>query len=400
MINTDNSVPFEFISVQAQGQIRQFEMNIERALTKGDVNEYSLLIELLGDLQNEVGLYEEARRHFSGLLCLQPESISKARLNRKIAHSHTLQKTYLQAPFYIEEAERILLENKKKTIEWHTEYISTLLVKSDVLYYGLFPIEKIIDTTDCIKGLLEGWGNEDQKLQFYKHILFIAYRRYRFYGFPDEMLSHALYYRFLAEQKRDEFYIADSLENLAFIYLWRNELRKAIETYKECIDLLKGKQSDLLMIAYNYIALAYRMSNRIPECEDWTNKAYQLTEKMNNSNYLGQMLGNFGWLNLKRNNELYAENYFLKGFTYLSEFRHPFLWITCIPLIAIYAKRKDWENAGKHAHCLLHPVVQKLPDRLECCLKKAVIKWQLEDWKDIDQHFDDVITEAQLSHYF
>lgn len=400
MIKSQHTTVTNFLSPQIMIELEELKSKIDKALKRNDAEKYSALLELLADLQNEAGLYDEAREEFHKLLKFYFDPLNIARINRKIAHSYTLQKTCVEAAAYIEKATILLKKDKNETARWHAEYIETLLVKSDLLYFNISSIEEKLENNECIKEVLNEWGTEEQKLQFYRHVLYIGYQRYRWYNFPDELLSHALYYSYLANKKNHAFFIADSLENLAFIYLFRNEFKQAIETFKKCIDLLQGKQSDLLMIAHNYIALAYRMIDNLSECEAWTNKAYQLAEKMQNENYTAQQLGNFAWLSFKRNNDQYTEDFALKGFLSMTKTNHPFLWITCMPLIAMYSKNKDWESAGRYAHCLLHPQVQRLPEKLNSSLKRVTKKWQMEDWMEIEDVFNNVLTEAQLTHFY
>ena len=151
-------------------------------------------------------------------------------------------------------------------------------------------------------------------------------------------------------------------------------------------------------MAYNYTAVGYRMQNNIQMTEQWALLTLEKAKQTSNFSYVPFSYANLAWVNAKRNNWLYAEDYARKAAADWSA-----IAISCsyaFPLMNCLLQKGEFNEAGQLAFKLLHPRLKRLPDALTEKLRTAVKAWAGDNKIGLGNSLEEVIDEAKFTGYF
>ena len=121
-------------------------------------------------------------------------------------------------------------------------------------------------------------------------------------------------------------------------------------------------------------------------------------KQTSNFSYVPYSYANLAWVNAKRNNWLYAEDYARKAADDWSATA-----LSCsyaFPLMNCLLQKREFNEAGQLAFKLLHPRLKRLPGVLTEKLRTAAKAWVSENKIDLSNSLEDVIDEAKLTGYF
>jgi hypothetical protein len=180
--------------------------------------------------------------------------------------------------------------------------------------------------------------------------------------------------------------------------MFNEEFKMAREHFSKGIQLLDGKNFHALLIAYNYTAVSYRMQNNISMTEQWALLTLEKAKQTSNFSYVPYSYANLAWVNVKRNNWLYAEDYARKAAADWSA-----IALSCsyaFPLMNCLLQKGELNEAGQLAFKLLHPRLKRLPDMVTQKLRTVAKAWVLNDKTELHNSLEDLIDEAKLTGYF
>ena len=161
----------------------------------------------------------------------------------------------------------------------------------------------------------------------------------------------------LTSQLKDKFHHAYTHCIGGFFYLFNEEFTLAREHFSKGIELLEGKNFHALLMAYNYTAVSYRMQNNIQMTEQWALLTLEKAKQTSNFSYVPFSYANLAWVNAKRNNWLYAEDYARKAADDWSA-----IGLSCsyaFPLMNCLLQKKEFNEAGQLAFKLLTSKIEK-----------------------------------------
>jgi tetratricopeptide (TPR) repeat protein len=314
-----------------------------------------------------------------------------------LAKSYVLQKDWIPAMPHIKKAEQILNSCKPDNQLWRSAMAEMLLVKANVLYFNSIDTRLLDACLEELQPLVEASDSETLRLHFYITILLSLLRRYQWYKFPPESVTHALFTLALARQLNDRPSEIVVLGVKAMIHMFRGEWNRALEANLECLELTQEKPGEQLPLTCNYLAVTYRMMGKPAECETWCRKALDYSLAQGNRSYEALSKSNLAWIYLLRNNLKYAEEYGRESFETLTAIRHPFLWLAVMPLVASLCAQHRVAECGEYLHALYLPLRKKLPEALDVHLKKAVQYWMADEIPDMQIALEQALYEAKLT---
>jgi tetratricopeptide (TPR) repeat protein len=328
-----------------------------------------------------------------------PGDLLKAQANLLIADAFMQQKQFAPALPYMQQAETHLERCSENTPAWHSLKIDCLMIKAWAIYFNLYHPQKLDDCLNELNALLIDYGNNKQRMAFFSVVSLGMLRRYQWYNLPLEAVSHSQYSFEMARQENNLASMVSVLGELGMIHMFRNEMKLAIQSFSKAVELCGEKEIGFKTISTNYIAVCYRMLNKVAECENWTNKTLTLSRAHGVKVYEEQANSNLAWIQIKRGNLLTAEELAINSLNLLHKVQHPFLWLPIMPLLYVCLHRNDWRQAGTYAIQLYVPPRKRLPDSVEDHLLPMVQAWLAGDGETCLFELKMLVQEAEISGY-
>src|SRR5688572_735789 len=269
-------------------------------------------LETFADMLDKVGMHEEARKYFNQIISYTNDILTQARIWRKIAFSSLSQRNYMRAVQPAEWAAALVRQLPMKDKEGNEEYVRILHVSANSYYFQL-KFEKLEAIVKEIKTVLPDITDIELRCNLLNAISIAIYVKYRWYQFPEEAFTHLELQLQLTSQLADKFQHAYTHCIAGHFYMFNEEFTIAREHFSKGIELLEGRNFHPLLMAYNYTAVSYRMQNNIPMTEQWALLTLEKAKQTSNFSYVPYSYANLAWVNAKRNNWLYAEDYARKA---------------------------------------------------------------------------------------
>ncbi len=384
------------LSADAQTLIRNSYRQIGE-VGDGELDEVNAVLENVADLLDQSGMHNESRDFYNHIYIQSNDLLAKARLLRKISASFNAQREYQIAQQVSEEA-LLLMRQAHILTENIPELFETLTVCAYANYFASKP-KRLHQLIAEMRSYFPGISDQSVRLRFYFVVMLNILLRNRWYMLPEEAITHGEFYLQLALETKNWNTIATAYSGLAFCHLWREEFEVCRKKFEVAFDYLQNRNYDLLLTAQVYTAVSFRMQNNISMTERWTAISKEVAEKSNNINYQGLVYANLAWINAKRNNLLYAEEFAKKGFEICLTFRNPMLYLCIFPLLKCLLKGSQYDDAGGYNFLLLHPSLKSFPEPLNEKISAMNAAW-VEGRNDLRCYLEDVVTEAELSNYF
>jgi len=368
----------------------------QKILSEGDEKGF-IAIEPFADLLDKVGMHHESRQYFRKIIASTDNILTQARGWRKIAFSCLGQRNYIGTAEAAECAAALVLQLPIIDKEGKEEYVRILHCMAQSCYFQL-KFEKLEAIVKEIKSVLPDITDIELRSNLLHAISLSIYAKYRWYQFPEEAFTHLELQLQLTSQLKDKFHYAYSHCLGGFFYLFNEEFTLAREHFTKGIELLDGKNFHALLMAYNYTTVSYRMQNNIPMTEHWALLTLEKAKQTSNFSYVPYSYANLAWVNAKRNNWLYAEDYARKAADDWSAIALTSSY--AFPLMNCLLQKKEFNEAGQLAFKLLHPRLKRLPGSLTEKLRTVAKAWVSDNKIELGNSLEDVIDEAKLTGYF
>ena len=376
---------------------RQLVLQSQQKILLAQDEKMLVAMESFADLLDKMGMHSEARKYFQNIISSTTDILTKARCWRKIAYSSLSQRNYMDAVETAERAAALVRQLPMKDKGEKEEYVRILHIDANSYYFQL-KFEKLEAIVKEIKTVLPDLADIELRCNLLNAISIAIYVKYRWYQFPEEAFTHLELQLQLTSQLADKFQHAYTHCIAGHFYMFNEEFALAREHFSKGIQLLEGKNFHPLLMAYNYTAVSYRMQNNIPMTEQWALLTLEKAKQTSNFSYVPYSYANLAWVNAKRNNWLYAEDYARKAAHDWSA-----IALSCsyaFPLMNCLLQKREFNEAGQLAFKLLHPRLKRLPGKLTEKLRIAAKAWVSDDKIKLGNSLDDVIDEAKLTGYF
>ncbi len=341
-------------------------------------NEAGIGVEALFSLAKtatEQGAFEEARSSLVSILELSDDNLQKAGTHTLIAKSYIQQKDWNPSLACIERAEELLKQCQQDNEVWGGAMIDMLLVKANVLYFNGLSQPLLDECLDQLNPLMADFGSSQQRLLFYMNIYLSMLRRHHWYNLPLEAITHSLHTMELAKKLNNASDIVHCYAQVGMVHIFRNEYKEAISFFKSCLDITGEKANQWLPLVFNYLAVSYRMTGKVNECERWARKSLESSIEQKNIIYEAMSKANLAYICIKRGD--YAGAVSLGEYSYqtLTQVRHNFIWLTVMPLIAGLIQQNKIMECGPYVCTLFYPIRKRLPEPMENSLRQGVQYW-------------------------
>ena len=376
---------------------KQLILQSQQKILTGQDEKMLVTMESFADLLDRVGMHGEARKYFQNIISATTDILIRARCWRKIAFSSLSQRNYLDAVETAERAVALVRQLPLTDKNGKEEYVRILHVAAN-LYYFQLKFEKLEAIVKEIKNVLPDITDIELRCNLLNAISIAIYVKYRWYQFPEEAFTHLELQLQLTSQLADKFQHGYTHCIAGHFHMFNEEFALAREHFSKGIQLLDGKNFHPLLMAYNYTAVSYRMQNNVPMTEQWALQTLEKAKQTSNFSYVPYSYANLAWVNVKRNNWLYAEDYARKAAEDWSATA-----LSCsyaFPLMNCLLQKREFNEAGQLAFKLLHPRLKRLPGVLTEKLRTAAKAWVSENKIELSNSLEDVIDEAKLTGYF
>jgi hypothetical protein len=302
------------------------------------------------------------------------DSISRARLQRRIAQAWSSQQLYDETGQAFQNALAELGNQPPAGLEseWMQEWLETRLRQADYLYFKNQPDEMQV-VCDLLEEPLQQFGTLAQQSDFYTVQGMLANRRERFRisAKTVQLVQNGLS---LAEQSGDPLLIARKRFGLGFNLLWYGSLQEAIEQLDQAQALSEKLGATFIQNqALAYLTTAFRMEGNQEKVSRLAQRGLALAEKENHPTYQGTALANLAWLAYRQNDWVEAERLGQAALPLWGNDRYPFLWLANFPRAAVALHRRDGRCVRDRLADTLGVFQQRFPDELEAGLQRAVL---------------------------
>jgi tetratricopeptide (TPR) repeat protein len=340
------------------------------------------LQEHLGDVLHWTGQYEEAKAAFQQAVVAVPhsESISQARLHRKIGNSWRDQHRYQEALLAYADAEGTLGQAPlEPSPEWWQAWIQVSL-EINLVYYWLGQLPESDELRLRLQPAVEQHGTPSQRAVYFQNIGWIEFRRNRCVATTEMVsLSKAT---LAAQQEIDNQAGTPAAQfGVGFALLWHGEPQTAMEPFQTALHLAE-QTGDVSLQArcLTYLTIAYRQCAQVEETRHHAARNLEVATLAHMPEYIAMAKANHAWLAWRAGDvgltqELGQAALELWHQLPAGHASAPFQWLARWPLIAVALREELLAGAIEHARALLDPGQQRLPDELAASLEQAIQAW-------------------------
>lgn len=376
---------------------QQLVIQSQQKVLSGEGENGFIAIEPYADVLDKVGMHHEARQYFEKIISTKPDILTQARCWRKIAVSCIGQRDFISGGLAADNAALLLYGMSLQAKTEKEEYVKVLHASAHSYYFQL-KFEKLEATVKEIKKYLPDITDIDLRCNLLHVISMAIYTKYRWFQFPEEAFTHLELQLQLTAGLDDKFHHAYTHCIMAHFYLFNEAFALCRDHFATGIRYLEGRYFGQLLMAYNYTAVSYRMQNNIRMTEQWANLTLEKAKQTSNFSYVPFSYANLAWVNIKRGNWLYAEEYARKAADNWSATGMSHCY--AFPLMECLVRKGELDEAGALAYKLLHPRLKKFPDSLTEKLRSAVGAWVVADKTAMADCFIELFDEAKLTGYF
>ncbi|MHA4847588.1 hypothetical protein ACX0G7_25710 [Flavitalea antarctica] len=368
-----------------------------RVSNSAGTSNYFKELEKYADVLDQVGLHAESRDKFQQIINETDHKITIARCHRKIIASHNAQRNFPAASRSFDEALQAIKHIPISTQEAIDEFFR-IHIEGGFVNYFLYDYDKVEDSVRELRRLQDSMKDVNLKIGFMHVVGLSSLIRYRWYKMPEEAFTHAEYFLQFARSCSDPVRLGFATCHAGFIYLWNEEITISRQYFMEAVGFLREKHYGPLLMAYNYLAVGYRMQNNISMTEQWANLTLEKATQTGNLSYVPYAKAHLAWIHAKRNNWLYAEDYARQAKDHWNA--EPLIFSYAFVLIDCMVRKNNTEEGGKYAYMLIHPKVKKLPESVTKPLQAAVSSWIRADKPATITNLTNAILASKISGYY
>lgn len=389
-----------------QSAIDQAEQAFKQTSNAQWTQQLSQHFEKMADVQERMGQHETARATYYRALeaqarLAQPDNVMQARLYRKIATTHTLQRQFADAARAHEQAGSYLgeLSNPQPNALWE-EWIE-LNTDQVMYYYWQTDPSGMKQVCDRLLPVVEQIGTPLQRSNaLYGHYLY-SFHVHR-YVVSDEVMDKVEENIQFAEQTVKLGAIFDHHFTAGFFHFFRRELDEGESHLHRCLELAE-RMGDPVRIsrAANYLMLSARMRGQVERTQSYFETVLSTTWAGPMADYTFTVQGCQAWIAWRAGRLDEAQAFGLAAREkLLGPFRpYPFQWIVYFPLIAVAVAKEQLAEAIEYVQSVLDPTQMILPEDLTTALKGIVEVWEAKQFDSVRQSLTDTLKLATKYSY-
>ncbi len=389
------------------------------ALLEGLVPEQQKLVPVLYEHLAEILLltsqFDEGRITYQRAVAYIPvtDSITQARLYRKIGNTWREQYHYLEAQRSYAEAERVLgmapaadasdKAAREHIQAWWQEWIQVLL-EVDFVYYWIGQVQASDELQAKLKPVVDRDGTPYQQAKFLQQGIMTEFRRRQGLATPD--MAIAAKRALILLQAANAYTMLPSAHFLVgFIQLWSGDPQGAQEPLQTTLTTAE-QTGDLSLQArcLTYLAIAQRQCQRVEETEQTAMRSLATATTAHMPEYIGTAQANLAWVAWRSGKFDQARLY---GGAALATWRQlpaghgsaQTQWTALCPLIALTLDAGEIATAMGYVQLLLDPVQQRLPDALTALCEQALSAWENDASERVLPLLQQAVALAQQLHY-
>ncbi|WNG48259.1 protein kinase [Archangium minus] len=363
--------------------------------------------ERLGDVLALSGRQEEARAAFGDALSrLSPdERLHRACIHRKVGktwetlHQHEdALRAYDEAEAALGPAPEQAGERDPGVADWWKEWVQ-IQVDRHWTYYWMNRREEMNALVRKLRAVAETQLTPLQRANFFVMVLNTAFRQERYV-----VQAETLEYGRLAVEAADASgdpgtRVATRFSN-AFALLFYGDLDEAERQSLAGLELVE-QTGDLTQKSrlLTYLTLVYRKRGDVNRVREYCEQSLEVALVTQMRDYVGAARANHAWVSWReqRMNEAEQEaRTALECWSKLSTlYPYPFQWLGLWVLVAAELQRHALAQAVEHAHALLDPTQQRLPEALTSELEAALDAWKQGREEQAREHLEHAVSAAQ-----
>ncbi len=359
------------------------------------------ICEELGRILVLTGQRDEARlmfhRALSGLGDGDP--IRRARLNRLISTSWSLNRHRDEAERFLEAARRALGdESLDNQAAWWDEFIEVGVERLWFMYWFFQETRLMREQVDTLEPIVTRHGTPTQRSKYYRSRALYELSRHRWYHPGDEVVQLAEQAVSAAQQGAAMVELCFAMFGRGFVHLWRNEFDTALSHFLQMLPLAERcGDVERLVLGVNYTALTYRRLRRVAETEVFAQRTITLAMSANMPSYVGMAKGNLAWVALQRGEFASAEQTAREGLSLLAP-PIPVSWAVTLPLVgALYQRGETAESVDLLERTL--GGLQRLAPPVEAAIQAVVGASVAQDAEAAYARIGDLLTAAVQHNY-
>jgi predicted ATPase len=326
------------------------------------------LAEHRGDVLAVMAQHDQARDAFAEARTAtrSQDVVGRARLWRKTASVHVVQRAYDEALTAFEHAEAELDESRSADHLAQHEWIDIQLARG-LLHYWRNEPEAIGVALDAVRNMVASQGTALQRAEAPQLALMQLMRMNR-YRIDQEALHLAQQSASIALEIADPAQRAFKRFNLGFCELWARQLDACLASFDRAIeDAARAGDVVVLSRCHTYRSVAYRFALEDASCAESIGAAEAASGTGGMAEYIGAAHGNRAWLARRRRDWDDARRHANRAIdTWLGlEIVYGFQWIARFPLLAVALDEGDERTAAEQVDRMLRDDQQRLPDNVE-----------------------------------
>jgi tetratricopeptide (TPR) repeat protein len=360
------AVPFYEAAIEALGRAPE---------AKGRRAKVARLYEGKGDVLELDGRHADAFSAYSAALHEDATTspVDRARRLRKSGETWKALKQFSQALALYDQAEAALGAGQRAKAWWN-EWMRIQLERL-LVYYGQGDAQRFGAVQGAIRPHVEAWGTAKVRARYFDRCAMynLVCERYRVSPGTVRYIHKSV----AAARKGRDVHDLLAAQCDHGMVLWLSG--KIEEAEIQMIEVLDGARrtgyQEIETRSAAYLAVIVRRQRQIDLTERRAQESRHLAKQEPRRDYIGVALANLAWVALRRRDTAEAERL---GWEAIAQWRlvpqlaYPFEWVARLPLSAALLSRGDLDGAVAQARAVLAPSQQRLPERIEVALAKAI----------------------------
>jgi tetratricopeptide (TPR) repeat protein len=261
------------------------------------------------------------------------------------------------------------------------------------MFYFQAKLEELAELIAVMKAPIDQFGTVGQKVTYLRTDNMLQYRRKRF-ALDESNVTTTRTILDLAKQLNDTQAEANERFGLGFALVFSGQIAAGIET----LALHQSEQNGNIFLqdqCVAYLGIAYRFQGDEAQVRNLAERGLALSEKVPNLFYKGVAQANLAWIAYR--NGRYTEAAAL-GDAVMARWQgvpYPLYWVALWPVLGTAVTQDNLEKAVNQAEAMLHPIQQKLPERITAVLQQAITAWETNQPQSAQTHLRQAIQLAQ-----
>ncbi len=326
------------------------------------------LNERLGDALVLTGDREAARQAFAAALDPGIDTVTQARLWRKVGTTWLPAHAYDQASDAFARALDALGPPPAEADDvWWEAWLDAQLALID-LHYFLAQLPELDALCAQIREPMLTYGLARQKANYFTALIMASNRRSRFVNTP-EVVADAQEAMTWARQTGDANLITRKRFSLGFTYLWEGRLTDAIAALREAAaESHETGNRPLENQCLAYLTVAFRLNGDLPAARASLEEAGAIAKAEGNPFYVGIAMANAAWLSGREGDRPAAARQARAALAQWADLAFPFRWLAAWPLLAAQVAQGALDAVPATARLMLAPNQQPAPDPVAAAL--------------------------------